>query len=61
MVEDFENTLTGGFSSINTRLGFDTGILIPNYSRAEFDKIKIRESFTFYKRRDIKLEAEKNL
>lgn len=65
-VEAFENTLTRGFNCnilgcINTRLGFDTKILIPNYSRVEFDQMKIRESFKFYKRRDIKLDAEKKI
>ena len=34
-------------------------ILISNYSRAEFDKMIISDSFKFYKRRDIKLDAEK--
>ena len=29
-VEIFEQTVTGGFSSINTRLAFDTQILLPN-------------------------------
>ena len=31
-VEIFEKTLTGGYSCINTRLGFNTEILISNYS-----------------------------
>ena len=29
-VEIFEQTVTGGFSSLNTRLAFDTQILLPN-------------------------------
>ena len=29
-VEIFEKTVTGGFSSVNTRLAFDTQILLPN-------------------------------
>ena len=29
-VEIFEQTVTGGFSSVNTRLAFDTRILLPN-------------------------------
>ena len=29
-VEIFEQTVTGGFSSVNTRLAFDTQILLPN-------------------------------
>ena len=29
-VDIFEQTITGGFSSVNTRLAFDTEILLPN-------------------------------
>ena len=29
-VEIFEQTVTGGFSSVNTRLAFNTQILLPN-------------------------------
>ena len=29
-VEIFEQTVTGGFSSVNTRLAFDTEMLLPN-------------------------------
>ena len=29
-VDIFEQTTTGGFSSVNTRLAFDTEILLPN-------------------------------
>ena len=29
-VEIFEESLSGGFSSVNTRLAFDTEILLPN-------------------------------
>ena len=29
-LEIFEQTVTGGFSSVNTRLAFDTQILLPN-------------------------------
>ena len=30
VVDIFEQTITGGFSSVNTRLAFDTEILLPN-------------------------------
>ena len=30
VVSIFENTLNGGFSSVNTRLGFDTEVFLPN-------------------------------
>ena len=34
-VEIFEQTGTGGFSSVNTRLAFDTQILLPNLIESE--------------------------
>ena len=34
-VDIFEQTITGGFSSINTRLVFDTEILLPNLINEE--------------------------
>ena len=30
IVDIFQQTITGGFSSVNTRLAFDTEILLPN-------------------------------
>ena len=33
VLELFENTLNGGFSSVNNRLGFDTEIFLPNSNR----------------------------
>ena len=38
VVEVFESRLTGLFSCVNNRLAFDTEILMPNISCAEFDK-----------------------
>ena len=32
-VEIFEQTVTGGFSSVNTRLVFDSQILLPNLTK----------------------------
>ena len=54
-VEIFEKTLTGGYSCINTRLGFNTEILISNYSRAEFDKMTIDQSVKSSKMQDLKV------
>ena len=31
----FEETITGGFSLVNTRLAFDTEILLPNLVKEE--------------------------
>ena len=34
-VDIFEQTITGGLSSVNTRLAFDTEILLPNLINEE--------------------------
>ena len=41
--EIFEQTVTGGFSSVNTRLAFDTQILLPN-----LPKLKSNLDFEYY-------------
>ena len=38
--EIFEQTVIGGFSSVNTRLGFDSEILLPNLIKPNVDKRK---------------------
>ena len=55
IMETFEKTLTGRFSSINTLLSFDTDILVPNYTQPEYDKMKLDESFHAYQRDDLKV------
>ena len=45
----------GGFSSVKTRLPFDTKSLMPNYTQSEYDKIKIDKSFHAYKCNDLKV------
>ena len=35
-VEIFEKTLSGGFSCVNTRLSFDTELLMPNLIEKDF-------------------------
>ena len=54
-MEIFEKTICGGFSSVNTRLSFDTEILMPNLTRADYDKMNIDESFKAYKRDNLKV------
>lgn len=60
-IEIFQKTLTGEYSCINTRLGFNTEILISNYSRAEFDKMTIDQSFKSYKMQDLKVDYKLKL
>ena len=65
-MEIFEKTLCGGFSSVNTRLSFDTELLMPNLTRSDYEKMNIDERFKAYKRDDLKiiyslkLDNEKN-
>ena len=65
-MEIFEKTLCGGFSSVNTRLSFDTELLMPNLTRSDYEKMNIDESFKANKRDDLKiiyslkLDNEKN-
>ena len=54
-MEIFEKTICGGFSSVNTRLSFDTENLMPNLSKIDYDKMNIDESFKAYKRDDLKV------
>ena len=53
VVQLFEKALTVGFSSINTRLGFDSEVMQPNLLQSDFYKMNIDESFPAYKRQDI--------
>ena len=55
IMETFEKTLTGGFSCIKTRFSFDTVLLLPNLTEADYKKMKIDESFKAYKRDDVKV------
>ena len=54
-METFAKTLLGGFSCINTRLPFDSEILMPNLTEKDFQKMNIDQSFKAYKRDDLKL------
>ena len=54
-METFEKTLSGGFSCVNTRLSFDSKILMPNLTEKDFQKMNIHQSFKAYKRDDLKL------
>ena len=53
--EIFERTLTGGYSFVNNRLGFDTEVLLPNFTKSEYAKMNIDESFKAYKNQDYKV------
>ena len=54
-MEIFEKTLSGGFSSVNTRLSFDTEILMSNLTQNDYQKMSIDQSFKAFKRDDLKV------
>ena len=49
-MEIFEKTVCGGYSSVNNRLSFDTELLMPNYSKADYEN-----NPNLFKRDDLKL------
>ena len=51
----FEKTLTGGYSCLNNRLGFDTEVLLPSFTQAEYNKMNIDETFQNYKNQAYKV------
>ena len=55
IMEMFEKTLTGGFSCVNTRLSFDTELLMPTLTETDYKKMKIDGSFKAYKHDDLKV------
>ena len=55
IVETFAKTVRGGLSCVDTRLSFDTELLMPNYLKSDFDKMSIDESYESFKRDDLKV------
>ena len=53
--EIFEKSLIGGFTCVNTRIGFDSEILLPSFSKQEYAKMNIDGSFRPYKNQNYKL------
>ena len=54
-LEVFEKTLAGGFSSVNTRLAFDTKVLLPSFNAADFGRMNIDDSFKCFKNQGYKV------
>ena len=54
-MEVFEKTLCGGFSYVNTRLSFDTEILMPNLKERDYHKMNVDQSFKAFKRDNLKV------
>ena len=59
-VEIFEQTVTGGFSSVNTRLAFDTRILLPNLDQKnKLEKNPLNKKFDYQVAYNLKLDGKK--
>ena len=59
-VEIFEQTVTGGFSSVNTRLAFDTQILLPNLEyKDDLEKNPLNKDFKYKVVYNLKLDGKK--
>ena len=59
-VEIFEKTVTGGFSSVNKRLAFDTRILLPNLDhKNELEKNPLNKDFDYKVIYILKLDGKK--
>ena len=54
-MEIFEKILCGGFSSVNTRLSFDTELLMPNLTKSDYQNMNIDQSFKAFKHDDLKV------
>ena len=53
--EVFEKSLIGGFSCVNTRIGFDSEVMLPSYTKQEYAKMNIDQSFKAYKNQNFKI------
>ena len=59
-VEMFEETVTGRFSSVNTRLAFDTQILFPSLEKKDdLEKNPMNKNFNYKVVYDLRLDGQK--
>ena len=59
-VQIFEETVTGGFSSVNTRVAFDTQILLPNLEKkGDLEKNPMNKNFNYKVVYNLKLDGQK--
>ena len=59
-VEIFEQTVTDGFSSVNTRLAFDTRILLPNLDhKNKLEKNPLNKNFDYKVVYNLKMDGKK--
>ena len=53
--EIFEKTLIGGYSCVNNRIGFGAEVLLSNFSKSEYARMSIDESFKAFKNQNYKI------
>ena len=59
-IEIFEQAVTGGFSSVNTRLAFDTQILLPNLDhKDDLQNNPLNKDFNYKVVYNLKLDGKK--
>ena len=59
-LEIFEQTVTGGFSTVNTRLAFDTQILLPNLGhKGDLQNNPLNKDFNYKVVYNLKLDGKK--
>lgn len=55
IIQSFETTLLGGFSCFNTRLAFDTNVLLPNLLAHNLNQLTIDQTFKIQIRHGLKV------
>ena len=55
IIQSFETTLLGGFSCFNTRLAFDTKVLLPNLLAHNLNQLTIDQTFKIQIRHGLKV------
>ena len=55
IIQLFKKALIGGFSCVNTRVAFDTEIVLPNLSAKDMNNSNIDQSFKQCNRQDLKI------
>ena len=59
-VEIFEETVVGGFSCVNTRLAFDSQILLPNLEhKTDLENNPMNKNFSYKVVYNLKMNSEK--
>ena len=59
VVDIFEKTLTGGFSCVNTRLAFDTEILLPNLENQQSNDDVLQKDYNYKICYKLRLDSDK--